>query len=259
MPSKEFWSLLCHPCSLMSSSRKQKDSPTEKKPWLWQSCGRFYEWFIYSLHPWCEKRKSLLWLNRQLPAAAQLSSPLHIRDSSAMDAHGGSEEKSYCSREAISKCSPAPSTWLPNISLGTSFGGATPRAQNLFNYKVWSSWFPRDLWQPCREAANSNTLCGCGNRMIRALKVHHNLGNSLPILLSWRKSTQDAQEGFQSSISLFPFSLSQIQHFSWILAFSFAKRATHSWRQWLQHGASWSSVLSLSGRIITFWFKHSLS
>lgn len=31
MPSKEFWPLLCHPCSLMSSSRKQKDSPTEKK------------------------------------------------------------------------------------------------------------------------------------------------------------------------------------------------------------------------------------
>lgn len=34
------------------------------------------------------------------------------------------------------------------------------------------------------------------------------------------------KEGFQSSISLLPFSLWQILHFSWILAFSFAKRAT---------------------------------
>lgn len=34
------------------------------------------------------------------------------------------------------------------------------------------------------------------------------------------------KEGFQSSISLLPFSPSQILHFSWILAFSFAKRAT---------------------------------
>lgn len=135
MPSKEFWPLLCHPCSLMSSSRKQKDSPTKKKKWLWQSWDRSYEWFIYSLHPWCEKRKSLLWLNRQISAAAQLSTAAHCisvipQPWMPMEAVN---RKSYCSRKAVSKCLPAPSTQLPNISLGTSpFGGATPRAQNLF-------------------------------------------------------------------------------------------------------------------------------
>lgn len=198
MPSKEFWPLLCHPCSLMSSSRKQKDSPTEKT-WLWQSCDRFYEWFIYSLHPWCEKRKSLLWLSRQISAAARLSTAAHcisLIPQPWMPTEAVNR-KSYCSRKAISKCSPAPSIRLPDISLGTSpFGGATPVPRICSNnYKVWSSWFPRDLWLPCREAATSNTLLGCGNRMIRALKVHHSLGNSLPIVMSLRKSTQDAQGG----------------------------------------------------------------
>lgn len=40
------------------------------------------------------------------------------------------------------------------------------------------------------------------------------------------------KEGFQSSISLLPFSLSQRLHFSWILAFSFAKRATPFLKAW---------------------------
>lgn len=40
------------------------------------------------------------------------------------------------------------------------------------------------------------------------------------------------KETFQSSISLLPFSLPQILHFSWILAFSFAKRATPFLKAW---------------------------
>lgn len=162
MPSKEFWPLLCHPCSLMSSSRKQKDSPTEKKTWLWQSCDRFYEWFIYSLHPWCEKRKILLWLTGLMSAAAQLSTAAQCRSVIPQPwmPTEAVKRKSSCSREAISKCSPAPSTWLPNISLGTSpSAGAAPSAQDLFsNEKVWSTWLPRDLCQP-RGRLQTQTPC----------------------------------------------------------------------------------------------------
>lgn len=136
MPSKEFWPLLCHPCSLMSSSRKQKDSPTEKK-WLWQSCDRFYECFIYSLHPWCEKRKILLWLMGR----CQHSSPVQIHDSSAMGAHGGSDEEVLLLQR--SNFQPVPSTWLPNISLGTFPLVENSLARTCSSNEEWSRWFPR--------------------------------------------------------------------------------------------------------------------
>lgn len=169
MPGKEFWPLLCHPCSLMSSSRKQKDSPTEKKCDNGRAGTGSMNGLFTVFIPDVKKEKAFFdWAGR-----AQHSSPLHICDSSAMDAHWGSEEKSYCSREATSKCSPAPSTGLPNTSFEPSpFGGAPPRAQDLF--KQWQGvkhWAPQGSLTPLQGAANSDTLCGCGNRVIRALRT----------------------------------------------------------------------------------------
>lgn len=239
MPSKEFWPLLCHPCSLMSSSRKQKDSPTEKK-WLWQSCDRFYEWFIYSLHPWCEKRKILLWLMGR----CQHSSPVQIHDSQPWVPMEAVKRKFLLLQR--SNFQPVPSTWLPNISLGTfPLVEQLPRPDLSQQWQWVKQGLPRDPWQPCREAADSNSF-------ICALKVHHNPGNSLPILMSSRKSTHDAQGGLSE------------QHLCFLPVFHKYCTSPESWHPHLlreplhswKHGASWSSVWSLSSRIIPFWFKH---
>lgn len=71
----------------------------------------------------------------------------------------------------------------------SQFGGATPCSQNLFMLlESVKQLVPQgSLRQPCSETANSNTLLGCGNKMIPALKIRHNFDNSLPIVISFRK------------------------------------------------------------------------
>lgn len=69
------------------------------------------------------------------------------------------------------------------------FGAAAPRSQNLFTLldSVKQLVPQGSLGHPCSETANSNTLLGCGNKMIHALKICHNFDNSLPIVISLRK------------------------------------------------------------------------
>lgn len=91
--------------------------------------------------------------------------------------------------------------------------------------------------------------------MIRALKVHHNLDNSLPILMSLRKSTHDAQGGLsEQHLSASSQSFTIYYTFPEPWHSHLLREPLHPWK----HGATWSSVLSLSSRIIPFWFKHSL-
>lgn len=146
---------------------------------------------------WKKKKPSLTDQADLSSCTAQHSSPLHIPDSPATDAHRGSEEEVLLLQKSNSQVLTCPIHTTPwHQFRNVSFWWSNSRAQNLLKQlQVWSSWLPRDLWLPCREAANSNTLLGCGNRMIRVLKVHHNLDNSLPIMMSLRKSTQDAQGG----------------------------------------------------------------
>lgn len=105
---------------------------------------------------------------------------------------------------------------------------------------------------------NLKHFLGCGNRMIRVLKVHHSLDNSLPMVMPLRKSTQDAPGGLSEQHLCFLSVFDKYYTFPESWHSHLLRGPPHSWRQWLQHGASWSSVLSPSGRIITFWFKHSL-
>jgi len=66
------------------------------------------------------------------------------------------------------------------------------------------------LRHPCSETANSNTILGCGNKMIHALKIRHNFDNSLRMVISFWKAGRRAltfnnsmlEEVLQSSISL---------------------------------------------------------
>lgn len=96
------------------------------------------------------------------------------------------------------------------------FAGATPRSQNLFMLpESVKQLVPQgSLRHPCSEIANSNTLLGCGNKMIHALKIRHNFDNPLPIVISFRKEGRALafnysilEEGFQGGISPPPFSL----------------------------------------------------
>lgn len=133
MPSKEFWPLLCHPCSLMSSSRKQKDSPTEKNVTmteLWQVL-----WMVYlqsSSLMWKKKKPSLTDQADLSSCTAQHSSPLHIPDSPATDAHRGSEEEVLLLQKSNSQVLTCPIHTTPwHQFRNVSFWWSNSCAQNL--------------------------------------------------------------------------------------------------------------------------------
>lgn len=149
MPGKEFWPLLCHPCSLMSSSRKQKDSPTEKNVTM-AELGQVL-WMVYL------QSSSLMWKKKKpsLTEQAELSTAAHCISVIPQP---------WMPTEAVKRSPTAPEKQLPSAHLPHPQDSLTPVSNHLLlvehlpvpricsnNDKVWSTGLPRDLWHPCRE------------------------------------------------------------------------------------------------------------